>query len=175
MNTLHSYLLYRHTARIIKKFGVVAFLSLFLFPYCCDAWPARVVNIKDSDIIEVIYNKKRLTIHLYGIDCPEKSQPYGNSTIRLLSKKMRGKKVEIAPVLTDQQGRVMAMIYIGDECVNETLIKKGLAWVYPEYCRKEICVKWNQMQHRASMASKGLWNRMDSVPPWLWRARRESR
>jgi len=37
----------------------------------------QVVGIVDGDTIDVLHNGKTERVRLYGIDCPEKKQPYG--------------------------------------------------------------------------------------------------
>jgi endonuclease YncB( thermonuclease family) len=41
----------------------------------------KVVSILDGDTIEVLHDKKPERIRLYGIDCPEKRQPFGQKSI----------------------------------------------------------------------------------------------
>ena len=40
-------------------------------------YTGKVTAVKDGDTIEMLVNGKPLRIRLYGIDCPEKGQPFG--------------------------------------------------------------------------------------------------
>ena len=58
-------------------------LTIFLlcWPLTAHAWMAKVVSITDGDTIKV-YNadQGQIKIRLYGIDTPEKGQPYGKAS-----------------------------------------------------------------------------------------------
>lgn len=45
-------------------------------------------------------------------------------------------RVEVEPVTTDQYGRTVAFVRVGDTLVNEELIQQGFAWVFTRYCHK---------------------------------------
>ena len=55
-------------------------LLLICFPLTAHAWIAKVVSVTDGDTIKV-YNvdKGQVKIRMYGIDTPEKAQPYGKA------------------------------------------------------------------------------------------------
>jgi endonuclease YncB( thermonuclease family) len=40
-------------------------------------FPGPVVSVLDGDTLEVLHNHRPDRIRLYGIDCPEKRQAYG--------------------------------------------------------------------------------------------------
>jgi endonuclease YncB( thermonuclease family) len=40
----------------------------------------KVIGVLDGDTIEVLHEKKTERIRLYGIDCPEKGQAFGQTT-----------------------------------------------------------------------------------------------
>lgn len=149
----------------------ISALLVLLVPTVCLAWPGKVIEVKEGDLIVALHNGKPETIRLFGIDCPEKDQPYGNSATDYLAKRISGRRVEIEPTGTDHYGRTEAKVYFKNECLNETLVYKGLAWVYPQSCRQEICLRWGRLQNDANMRRLGLWNRIDSTPPWIWRQR----
>jgi endonuclease YncB( thermonuclease family) len=44
----------------------------------------KAVRVIDGDSISVIHDGKSEQVRLYGIDCPEKGQAYGNEPSRLL-------------------------------------------------------------------------------------------
>jgi micrococcal nuclease len=60
-------------------------------------------------------------IRLYGIDCSEKRQAFGQKAKQFTSDKVFGKIVEIEPIDIDRYGRTVGLVSIGDQCLNESL------------------------------------------------------
>jgi endonuclease YncB( thermonuclease family) len=56
----------------------VAMTSLLVVaPAMAADYKAEVIRVLDGDTIEVLHEKKPKRIRLYGIDCPEKGQAFG--------------------------------------------------------------------------------------------------
>ena len=53
-----------------------------------------------------------------------------------------GKVVEVNPVDVDRYGRTVGIVKIEGVILNQKLVREGFAWVYPDYCHRQICVKW---------------------------------
>lgn len=51
--------------------------------------------------------------------------------------------------------------------LQELLLREGLAWVYPQYCRD--CAVWKAIQDAAGAEWKGLRADQNAIPPWEWR------
>ena len=64
------------------------------------AFPAEVLSVHDGDSITARrvepVRQKPLKIRVYGIDCPELGQPYGNEARELAARILKGKTVEAA-------------------------------------------------------------------------------
>jgi len=67
------------------------------------------------------------TIRLLSLNAPDIKYCMGKEAKEFLSKKILDKKVILKELETDQYGRVMAMIYLNGENINEYMIKNGLA------------------------------------------------
>ena len=75
----------------------IMLLIIFLCcPLTAHAWTAKVVSVTDGDTIKV-YNAEQgqVKIRLYGIDSPEKSQPYGQAARAYLASLIAGQVVDI--------------------------------------------------------------------------------
>lgn len=144
---------------------------LLLLPSIALSWPGEVVEVIDADILRVKKDNTKVEVRLYGIDAPEKDQPYGMRATRFTKMMARFERVEVEPEDRDQEGRVAALVYIdGDgECLNEELVKAGHAWVHERYCHIRDCDQWRKLERRARQAERGLWTQSDPVPPWVWR------
>jgi endonuclease YncB( thermonuclease family) len=127
-----------------------------------------------GDSITVLHDKHPEKIRLWGIDCPEKGQDFGNRAKQLTSTLVFSKVVEIEPVTKDRYGRTVVFVKVGDTLVNEELIRQGLAWVFTRYCDRPICQSWKVLEEEARKARRGLWSMPNAVPPWEWRRERRN-
>ena len=140
-----------------------------LLPSFTWAWSGKVVGVIDGDSITVLHDPRAEQIRLYGIDCPEKGQDFGNRAKQLTSALVYGKVVEVEPVTVDRYGRTVAFVSIGRTLVNEELIRQGLAWVYTRYYDRPICREWKSLEEEARQAKRGLRSMPKPVPPWEFR------
>jgi endonuclease YncB( thermonuclease family) len=147
----------------------LAVTCLLLLPCPAWGWSGKVVGVSDGDTITVLRDKQPEKIRLYGIDCPEKRQPFGKRAKQFTSKLVFGKVVEIEPVATDRYGRTVAFVRIENITVNEELIKEGLGWVYVRYCTLPLCAEWQGLESEARLDKCGLWREQGEIPPWEFR------
>lgn len=84
----------------------------------------KVVSVIDGDSF-VIGNEQ--VIRLHSLDAPQIDYCFGKEAKNALSKKIMGKKIVLKELKTDRFGRIMAMVYVNGEFINEYLIKNGYA------------------------------------------------
>ncbi len=125
-------------------------------------WKGKVVGISDGDTITVLHHGKGEKIRLYGIDCPEKSQAFGKRAKQFTSNTVFGKTVEVKPVTTDRYGRTIAWVYVNGTCLNEELLKAGMAWHYKRYSSERHLAEL-EIETRQNKA--GLWSDPHPIPP----------
>ena len=159
----------------MKKHIFLYLLILLLLPQLSFAWQGKVVGVSDGDTISVMHNGKDEKIRIYGVDCPEKHQDFGQKAKKFTSSMVYGKMVEVEPVTTDRYGRTVGLVSVNGKSLNEELIKNGFAWVYTKYCSKPICRAWNTYQDQARMNKAGLWSMPNPVPPWEFRRKNHKR
>ena len=149
-------------------------LVLILWPLTAHAWMAKVVSVTDGDTIKV-YNaeKGQIKIRLYGIDSPEKGQPYGQAAGKYLASLIAGAIVDIESVTTDRYGRTVGIVTDNEKNINQEMVRAGYAWVYSRYCDKQFCSEWLRLEDKARSSRIGLWQESDSVPPWEWRRKEQ--
>jgi len=134
----------------------------------------RCIKVADGDTITILTPAKpQVRVRLACIDCPERRQPFGKRPKQFTSSLVFGRRVRVEVVDRDRYGRAIGWVYaLGPEgnelCVNEELIKAGLAWVYRRYCRDERLLA---LEREARVGSRGLWGNPHSVPPWTFRTR----
>lgn len=144
------------------------FKYLFLLlPFTVLAQKGRVVAVKDGDTIEIIDSlNNTTTIRFAGIDCPEKSQDYGQKAKQFTSDLIYNKEVRVAPVTRDRYGRTVAWIYLNNDCINELILVNGYAWHYIKY---DTSPKLDSLEAVAKSRKRGLWSQNNPTPPWDYR------
>lgn len=126
-------------------------------------------KIVDGDSFFISTKRRTVEIRLYGIDCPEYSQPYSKMAKRFVKEKVLHKKLKITPYYKDSYGRLVALVKYGENVLNRSLIDAGFAWVYPRYCKKKICSNWEKTETKARKAKRGLWRDEHPIAPWHWK------
>ncbi len=133
--------------------ALVLFVSPFALPQT-SSWQGLVVDVNDGDTISVMHQGKSEEIRLYGIDCREKGQAFGGRAKHFTSRMVFGKTVEVRQVSTDTYGRTIAWVYVEGDCLNEDLLRAGLAWVN-DACQSES--RLADLEDEARRNKKGLW------------------
>jgi len=130
----------------------------------------KVIRILDGDTIEVLHNQRPERIRLYGIDCPEKAQAFGQKAKQATSALVFGKEVTIQMHGKDKYKRTIADVLLPDGTnVNHALVKDGWCWWYRKYATEDK--ELQRLEQDARDAKKGLWADTAPVPPWEWRKR----
>lgn len=118
-------------------------------------------------------NGQTIKYRLYGVDCPERDQPYGDSATFYVTKKILNKKITVEKIDVDRYGRVVCKVFFPTEKkkqsheLNTLLLQKGYAWWYKQYAPKEQT--YQTAQSSAQRKRVGLWRYKNSIAPWKWR------
>lgn len=133
----------------------------------------KVVGIADGDTLTLLnQEKQQLHVRLVGIDCPEKSQAFGNRAKKELSAKVFGQNVEVEVRGQDKYGRTLGVVHLGPVDVNEYLISQGVAWHYKKYANQqpsEEATRYALAEEHAKKFKLGLWVQENPTPPWEYR------
>lgn len=157
----------KNTARCA---GILAALMVAFFT-CSPVfgWQANVVSVTDGDTIKVLQDGKEIRVRLYGVDTPEKKQPFGQKAKAFTAAMVAGKMVDIETMDRDRYGRLVAVVNVDGQGLNEELVKNGFAWVYRQYCKRAECHDWLVTESTARSARIGLWADQNPIAPWDWR------
>ena len=152
-------------------FALAVFLGSILAPFAAHGWEAEVAQVIDGDSIVVLRadTGEKETIRLYGIDCPEYGQRFGDEATALTRPLALRKKVGIVALDKDPYDRTVGAVVRLDNGVTlqDELLRAGLAWVDPRYCKG--CKPWRAMQRAAAKGKTGLWRDDEPTAPWKWR------
>lgn len=128
----------------------------------------KVVGVSDGDTITVLdhLDKGRFRIRFHGIDCPEKSQDFGNVAKKYLSSLIFGKTVTIRYREIDRYGRIVGKVFLDGTDINLEMLKAGLAWHYKRY---DNTPEYAEAESKAKEKGIGLWQQPNPIPPWNFR------
>ena len=116
---------------------------------------------------------RQVKVRLYGIDCPERKQAFGQRAKQFMAQRVAGENVQVQIMDTDRYGRFVGVVY-AENCgnLNKELLTNDLAWVYTQYCKASFCNDWKQEELRAKRSHVGLWVDKTPIEPWRFRKMR---
>jgi endonuclease YncB( thermonuclease family) len=158
---------------VIRR-GLVLAIALVVAPLAgAETLMGRVVGIADGDTITILdaFNQQH-RIRLYGIDAPEKKQPFGARSKQNLAALAFAKHVIVEWTKPDRYGRIVGKVIVDGQDVGLQKLQAGLAWWYRTYAREQSPqdrAAYSQAENEARMARVGLWGDSHSVPPWEYR------
>jgi micrococcal nuclease len=149
--------------------AVASLLAFFMVVAAAMAtdFKAEVIRVLDGDTIEVFHDNKPERIRLYGIDCPEKGQAFGQKAKQATSSLLFGKEVRIDSHGRDKHRRTLGTVFDGNLNVNQELVKEGWCWWFRKFVPKDQTLR--EFEQAAKDAKKGLWADPNPMPPWLYR------
>ena len=147
-------------------------IALWLALACADAataqLAARVVAVHDGDTITVMSAAGEVRVRLFGIDAPERGQPFSNASRHALDAMVGGRDVLVFEHGRDGYGRLLGRVVAGVVDANAAQVRAGYAWVYRRFSQD---VQLIAFEAEAKAARRGLWRDPNPVPPWRWRER----
>ncbi|MGY4537792.1 micrococcal nuclease [Mucilaginibacter sp. UYNi724] len=128
----------------------------------------KVVGVKDGDTVVLLSSDNQsITVRLAEIDCPEKSQAFGQAAKQFTSNLCFGKKVKLIGNQKDRYGRTVAQIELESGInVNHEIVKQGYAWQYRAYSKS---MELAMLEQHAREGHLGLWQDANPTPPWNFR------
>lgn len=154
------------TASLLLALAAAAVVLSFL----PDGDTLAVLSVHDGDSLRLRRaNGQGMVVRLYGVDCPELGQPYGEAA-RDLTRRLVGRSVTVRPTGGKSWQREVAVVVLqSGRSLQSALVEAGMGWVDDRFCRRAECDGWRQAQAMARAARRGLWADADPVPPWQWR------
>jgi len=154
----------------MMKWMILTVVFFLFCPAASHAWHGYVVQVLDGDSIRVQRGRSIIEIRLYGIDCPEWGQPFGDKARRYTREKIYRKTVIVEPRDIDKYDRVVALVSYSGGLLNKELVQEGLAWMYPRYCLEQpLCSELQALENSAATSARGLWKETHPLSPWQWK------
>jgi endonuclease YncB( thermonuclease family) len=131
-----------------------------------------VVKVLDGDTILVQLGKKRVRLHLAGIDAPETGQPWGKEAKAALEQLVLNQSIDLQPLQQDKRNRRTAIVFVGEQEIGATMVGDGNAWADRASLRRSdsgLC----ESEANAREGRRGLWalSAEQRVAPWEYRRR----
>ena len=134
----------------------------------CADFTGRVVGVADGDTLTLLVGSRQVRVRLWGIDAPERKQPWSSRSRDALAARAMHRDAIVATRGTDGYGRTLARVAVDGVDLGEAQVRDGMAWVYRRYTKDRPMIA---IEAEARAARRGLWSLPDPEPPWAWRAR----
>lgn len=163
----------------MKHTKIILFLlfSLFLWTGCLkESKPSsaalenlpyyQVIKVIDGDTIKVNYNGRHETIRLLQIDTPEsnhadeeKNVPMGKTAAAFTKDLIGDRDVQLVfdKEQRDKYDRLLCYVYVDGKCINEELIKAGMAMVFKREPNTAKYKEFKALEKEARKNGIGIW------------------
>ena len=114
-----------------------------------------------------------MRVRLYGIDAPEKDQPYGEEAKRALvylaTRRQDGLMLDVMDV--DQHNRLVGLVYYRKADARDSLNLRFVKGGYARWYRQFGGAEWGfpQAEKAARERRLRIWRKKGSVAPWIHR------
>ena len=158
---------YRNSSARWLGLALLALALLFPLSAAAASLAGKIVNVAAGDLVILKdMSGRKHKIRLYGVACPAKDQPYAGEARKHTASLVSGKRILVRVYGRDRYGNKTGLVFADDISVNESLIKKGLAWRLAESCNESFCKAWLGFEDKAKARKAGLWKQKDPIPPW---------
>jgi endonuclease YncB( thermonuclease family) len=128
---------------------------------------AFVIYVVDGDTIDVVIGRTEYQVRYLLVDAPETRdpdtgvEPFGPEAAAFNESLVKGQNVILEKDVsdTDQYGRLLRYVWLGDRLVNEELLRQGLAQVTEFPPNVKYVDRFLAVQREAEAAGVGMWGR----------------
>lgn len=127
----------------------------------------KVTSVIDGNTFEMMADdNESYKIMLFGIDCPELGQEFGEKAKKFFEKMIHDKKVNVTIQGKDRWGNRLGIVLIeGTIDPRYDLLEAGLAWT----AERDPIQELESIKEKARLKGKGLWKEQNPTPPWIYR------
>lgn len=151
----------------VLLFGLLVLLSGFR-PVHGQSYVGKAQAVLDGDTMRLLLETGQIVrIDLYGVDAPERGQPYGEAATQAVRRAVFRTEVEAVAEGSGPDGRNLFVVRTDDQVLNERLLRDGLAWWDRRQAPQND--RYRRLERHARTEERGLWAQSDPVPPWRWR------
>ncbi len=144
-------------------------MVLLISPSFAESFNGRVIMVKDGANIFVKSGDNTYHVKLYGIDCPDLEQEFGEQSKQYAEDLLKGKDVWVDVKRLDHSKRRVSKVLVDGKDASVEIARAGLAW-YDSRAGSEPPVVGAQIE--AQSQKIGVWSRANPVSPWDYRYRK---
>lgn len=148
--------------------AAVAVVAALVATAAAADFSGRVVAVADGDTITVRDGARDVHVRLWGIDAPERGQPWSKRARDALVARALRRDARVVERGVDAYGRTLARVSVDGTDLAEAQLRDGWAWVFRRYTDDPALVT---LEDAARAARRGLWADRDPEPPWRFRER----
>ncbi len=126
----------------------------------------KVVAVLDGNTIEILADDNdTYKIMLYGIDCPELEQSFGEAAREKAEKIFMNKEVSVTLMGKDRWGTRLGIVWVKGTDPRLQILSEGLAWTAERNPETEL----ERVKEQAREKKLGLWSEEEPLAPWVFR------
>ncbi|MGO9118510.1 MAG: thermonuclease family protein [Desulfomonilaceae bacterium] len=142
---------------LLLAIGIVVALG----PAYADEWSEKCVWVKEGSTLIVMHDGNAEQIRLHGICCPHWGQDFALEAAQFTQRMASDKIVRVEDPQPTKYG-IFARVFIGDKCLNEELVRGGLAEWIQYYAWDDM--KLEQAYLEARQKGIKIWSRPNRAP-----------
>lgn len=140
-------------------------LTLSLALFSLPAFAEKVCSVQDGDTFITCGGDK---IHLWGIDAPQRKQPYGERSRNALRAMVQNQDVFLQCGKRMSNNSRICHVKLQRRSVNQAMVKRGLAFGWLKFSKGV----YRQEEAYARAHRLGVWQQPDGgTRPWIYKAR----
>lgn len=157
---------------VLKSFCVgMLVLGILISPNLASAKQytitGKATSVVDGDTFRFLGQDQIIhVIRVWGIDCPEKKQKFGDRATSFLTSLIVEKPLRLLVKSKDKYGRLVCQVFHEDMDIGLTMVRMGFAWHYVSITKNKALAN---AQAEAKRQQLGLWSDPDPTPPWVYR------
>jgi len=145
--------------------SIFGLLLIVLATGCAAPTTPLVTRVIDGDTIEVNIGGTKYKVRYIGVDTPEPDDErpefcaLAQEATRYNRQLVGGKTVRLEKDVseTDQYGRLLRYVYVGDTFINAELVRQGLAWAIPYPPDTKYQDYMEELEMEARQDRIGIW------------------
>ncbi len=135
----------------------------------------QILGVSDGDTLNIREKRGgKQKLRLFGIDAPEKGQPFAEKARQFLSGTLSSSGISMRTHETDRYGRQVAELFLADgRSVNVMMLEAGLAFWYTRYAERRRDMQ--MAEAAARKARRGIWSLTRPELPWEFRQKKREK
>jgi endonuclease YncB( thermonuclease family) len=129
-------------------------------------------SFESGDVLVVLRKQEKVTVRLYGVDCPEEGQPFFEEAKTGGHSFLGGEAAEISILSVDNKDLPVVLILNKEkQSLSHYLAAKGLGWWDEKNAPKDALLR--KLSAGAVLKGQGIFSQATPLAPWDYRKSKE--